>query len=58
MPTYEYECPKCKEVVVMVHKMDEKVTYWCGLCVNTKLVRILSPTAGWVSGSGNPCRGK
>ncbi len=57
MPTYEYRCNHCYKVVEKQHSMDDTPVYWCKDC-GVRLVRILSPTAGWVRGSSNPCRGK
>lgn len=32
MPTYDYQCPECKEMHVMVHGFDEVITRECAKC--------------------------
>lgn len=44
MPTYEYQCPTCKEVHVIIHPMSEEITRKCVTCDN-KLVRKPSATS-------------
>lgn len=56
MPRYDYECPKCEEIIEVEHAIDSGVEILCGKC-KTEMVRLLSAVAGWVPGSSNPCGG-
>lgn len=32
MPSYDYQCPQCKEIHVMIHGFDEVITRNCTKC--------------------------
>lgn len=44
MPTYAYQCQKCKNSVEMTHKMIEKPQYICQKC--KKNIMHIVPTGG------------
>lgn len=45
MPTYDYECPKCKKRIEIFHSMNTTKEYRCSEC-NEKLNKIISGGAG------------
>lgn len=53
MPTYEYECPECEEVVEIIHGVNEKPPRKCPACgESTRLRKRLSAPAFQFKGSG------
>jgi putative FmdB family regulatory protein len=32
MPTYDYQCPECKETHVMIHGFDDVINRKCAKC--------------------------
>lgn len=44
MPTYDYQCPDCKEIHVIIHPMSEEMSRPCPKC-DVLLVRKPSATS-------------
>ena len=52
-PLYEFECPKCKAVVELQQKMDEKVApLCCEANCNIEMVPIMSRSSFALKGGG------
>jgi putative FmdB family regulatory protein len=53
MPTYEYECPECEEVVEIIHGVNQKPPRKCPACgESTRLRKRLAAPAFQFKGSG------
>jgi putative FmdB family regulatory protein len=54
MPTYAYECPKCKQVVELVQKMSEKKNPNCSgeQCQGVQMESVLSLSTFILKGTG------
>jgi len=51
MPIYEYRCPKCGEVVEIMHSMSDDSTRKCEHC-GADLERLISRTSFTLKGGG------
>ena len=53
MPTYTYECQKCKHTMDVFHAMTENPRVKCSVCGSTRTKRLLGTGAGIIfKGSG------
>ena len=53
MPTYEYECPECEEVVEIIHGVNQRPPRKCPACGKTsRLRKQLTAPAFQFKGSG------
>jgi putative FmdB family regulatory protein len=51
MPTYEYKCRVCNDVLNVAHMINDKPTVICGKCGNDR-IKAFSPPALSFPGSG------
>ena len=51
MPSYDYVCPECKQVIEIEKSMDSTEDFQCPKC-NTKLTRVFSTPAFLLKGEG------
>ncbi len=51
MPTYEYRCPQCGEVIEIMHSMNDESERTCEAC-NSALERLISRSSFALKGGG------
>lgn len=57
MPTYDYECPKCRKTTEVEHSMKDDNDIYCPWC-ETVMRKQISAPACHVRNTQNPCHSK
>lgn len=57
---YEYQCPKCKQVIDELRSSFEDSRFALSSCLicNEPMSRIISASKGYVKGTDTPCKNK